>query len=252
MAISPVVSGRLSVAGVATGVDRTMRAPSPASDAADGTTFSPEDVQRLRLLEGTFRDIYTQTLPELNDGKHVVVGVTSAIRGDGRTTMALGLALAIARDLDLSVLLTELDLERPALARVLDVPETPGLVDLLTGEADLRAALHRLPSGVFDLLPAGGRPRSASRVLRSSGLHDLIRQAGRAYAVTILDLPPALSSDVVPLTDLTDAVLVTARAGVTPVRLVDRAVSQCRPDRLRGVVLNGKRSRIPRWLRLFV
>ena len=221
--------------------------------ATDLPVLTPIEEKMLQLLEGTFRDIYTQALPELETGKPVVLGVTSAIRGEGRTSTALGLSLAIAQDLDVQVLLVELDVEHATLADELKVPLRPGLVDVLAGRTDLFTALYRLPCGPIDLLPAGSRPRSASRALRSDALRDLLAKASAAYPVTVLDLPPALSSsDIVPLSEYTDAMLVTARAGVTPARLVNQAVERCAPGKVRGVVLNGQRSRIPAWARLFV
>jgi Mrp family chromosome partitioning ATPase len=252
MAISPAPTNALP-RRYPSGQVTAARGSRGDSDAANVPVFTPVEEKILRSLEGTYRDIYTQALPEIETGRSVVLGITSAIRGEGRTSTALGLSLAIAQDMDVQVLLVELDLEHPTLAHDLSVPPQPGLVEVLAGRTDLFAALHRLPCGSIDLLTAGSHPRSASRVLRSDALRDLLTKASPAYPVTVLDMPPALSSsDIVPLSECTDAILVTARAGVTPTRLVSQAVERCAPGKVRGIVLNGHRSKVPSWVRLFV
>lgn len=236
----PLDSGRATPARPAAGEART-----------DGLT--KRDARAMPHIERAFRDMYTRALPELESGKHLVIGVTSAVRGEGRTTTALGLTLAIARDLEASVLLAELDFGHPSLARSLGLPERPGLVDVLSGAQPVQNAIYRLPPGGIDLLPVGSSPQLASRLLRSSALRQLLETARLAYGVTVLDLPPALSSsDVVPLSNLTDGVLLTVRAGVTPARLVEQAIARFAAGKVRGVILNGSRSRIPRWIRRFL
>jgi Mrp family chromosome partitioning ATPase len=70
------------------------------------------------------------------------------------------------------------------------------------------------------------------------------------HDVVILDVPAVLgNSDSVLLTDLADGVLFVVRAGVTPAALVDKALEDIDAGRLRGLVLNGAHSSIPKWLR---
>jgi Mrp family chromosome partitioning ATPase len=70
------------------------------------------------------------------------------------------------------------------------------------------------------------------------------------YDLVVLDLDGLLvNSDTIPLTDLTDGVIVVVRAGVTPTALVNKAARLVDESRLRGVILNDTRSVIPRWVR---
>ena len=224
----------------------------PRRSGADAAAVTQDERRAARRVKGAYSEVYTEAWPDLQAATPLVVGVTSALRGEGRSTTALGTALAIARDMDVNVLLLELDLERPSLARALGVREGPGLVDILGGRAQLGEALHELPCGVH-LLPAGTEPEASSRLLRSSGLRQLLDTARQVYDVTVLDLPPALAnSDVVPLSNLIDGLLLTVRAGATPARLVDQAVARFAPGKVRGIVLNGQRSKIPSWLRQLI
>jgi Mrp family chromosome partitioning ATPase len=216
-------------------------------------TLTQLDLVSLQLLEDEFREVYTHALPDLDKAQGFVLGITSAIRGEGRTSCALGLTLAVAHDLDRQVLLVELDLERPKLAGTLHLPEYPGLVDVVSGNEELPAALHPCLDGAVHVLPAGRLTGSASRVLRSDMLRQLISSAIKDHHLVVLDMPPALSgSDVVPLGELTDGVLVVVRASATPARFVDQAIAKFDRDKVRGIVLNGQRSKIPAWLRNWI
>jgi len=203
-----------------------------------------------RYLETAYREIYTTQLADLETGESYVIGVTSAVRGEGRTTTALGLALAIARDLGLRVLLVELDLQHPVLAQELQVTGVPGLADAANAPELIGSAVRHLEACGVDVLPAGRAPVAISRLLRSATLRDLIATARTVYHVIVLDMPPALSnSDVVPLSGLTDGVLMVVRSGVTPARLVEQATARFPAGMVKGIILSGQHSKIPNWLR---
>lgn len=222
----------------------------PRAVPAGTPAFTRRELAGRRRVASLFREMYTTGFPELDAGKPFTVGITSAVRGEGRTTTALGFALAVARDIDARVLLIELDLERPTLARELQLPLSPGLVDVLSHDASVEAVIRRLdPCGV-DVLPAGTSPKAVSRLLRSAELRSLLALAQDIYQVVVLDLPPALtSSDVVPLSGLTDALLMVVRAGATPIRLVEQARDRFGDGKVRGVILTAQQSKIPNWLR---
>jgi Mrp family chromosome partitioning ATPase len=79
---------------------------------------------------------------------------------------------------------------------------------------------------------------------------DAMRQS---HDLVILDLPAVLeSSDAAPLADLADGIVFVARSGATPRAAVQNAFAQLDQARLRGTVLNGAGSAIPRWLSRFL
>jgi Mrp family chromosome partitioning ATPase len=87
--------------------------------------------------------------------------------------------------------------------------------------------------------------------MRSSHLPKALASLRQQYDTVILDLPAILvSSDSLALTDLVDGVLFVVRSGVTPSALAREALMQLDDSRgrLRGVVLNGHQTTLPRWL----
>lgn len=249
MAVIPDLSPHGSL-DAPSGLGTVLEQRRPRSVPAGTPVYTKREIIGLQQLETTFRDMYTRALPELEGGASIVVGVTSAVRGEGRTTTALALALTMARDLDVHVLLVELDMECPSLAREMQLPESPGLAEVLTDDVWIGSAVRHLEAGGIDLLPAGGQPDAASRLLRSSAMKGLLAAMRESYQVVVLDLPPALSSsDIVPLSGLADTLLLVVRAGVTPARLALLATERFAEGKVRGVIVSGQRSKIPNWLR---
>jgi capsular exopolysaccharide synthesis family protein len=202
------------------------------------------------LLPGAdevFRGIYTRAgmgfTPE-------VMAVCSAIVGEGRTSLSVGLAVAIAQDFpDRRVLLVETDHQRPVLAEDFGVEATPGLIECLVSHEPVQNAIRPTSLENLHIVPVGGEAPSIGRPLRSShmaGIIDIMRQS---YDLVILDLPPILAnSDAVLLTDLADGAIYVVRSGVTPAAMMNKALEQIDDSKLRGIVLNGTRSAVPGWL----
>jgi capsular exopolysaccharide synthesis family protein len=194
-----------------------------------------------------FRGIYTRA----GAGGSEVLAVCSAVSGEGRTTVALGLASTIAQDFpERRVLLVETDLNHPALAEDFDVAGSPGLIECLLEGQSVQVAYRATFLENLDFLPAGGPTRDPRRLLASSRMAaaaDIMRQT---HDVIVIDTPPVLtSSDALVVSDLADGVLFVVRAGATPLPLVQKAIDQLDEDKVRGVVLNAGQSSVPSWFR---
>jgi Mrp family chromosome partitioning ATPase len=164
-----------------------------------------------------------------------VVAVTSASQGEGRTTTAANLALTAALD-GRPTVLVEADLSRPALAEALGLASRAGLADLLAGTAEAAEAAARLgPLAVI----CAGQARDAGAALRSPRAGAVVEGLRAAYALVVLDAPPALAfADGDRLAAAADAALLVVRARVTP-REVVRLALDALGDRAVGIVLNG-------------
>jgi len=198
-----------------------------------------------------FRGIYTRAGTGFTSE---VLAVCSAIAGEGRTTISLGLAVTIAQDFPQTrVLLVETDYHRPTFATDFDVEATPGLVDCIMSGEPVQAACRATFLENLHVVPAGGASSLPGRPLRSSRIAGIIDTMRQSYEMVILDLPPILvNSDAALLTDLADGAIVVVRSGVTPLNLVNKAVEQIEETKIRGVVLNGTRSAVPGWLQRLV
>ncbi|BDG06014.1 CpsD/CapB family tyrosine-protein kinase [Anaeromyxobacter oryzae] len=163
-----------------------------------------------------------------------VVAITSAGRGEGRTTTAANLALTAAQE-SKTVILVEADLRRPTLAALLGLAPRAGLADVLDGTAELGQAVVRV-GGLAVLCAGDARDPAAS--LRSPRVPAIVEQLRAAYEHVVLDAPPALAfADGDRLAAAADAVILVIRAGVTP-RNVVRLALEALGERAAGVVLN--------------
>jgi Mrp family chromosome partitioning ATPase len=229
-----------------------MARAATAPDAAPSTA-AHEDAARDWLLpraSETFRAIYTRCGAD----KTRVLAICSAISGEGKTTLAIGLATTMAQDFpERRVLLVETNLDEPVLAKDLGVDPAPGLVDsLATGESPA-AVCRRTRLSNFDVLPAGGPVTEPGRWLRSSRTAAAIESLRQEYDLVVLDVPALLvNSDSQPLTALADGVILAVRAGITPTDLIAAAIRQLESAKLLGTVLNGTNAATPRWLRRLV
>jgi len=195
-----------------------------------------------------FRGIYTRAgLGYTSE----VVAVCSAIGGEGKTTVSVGLGVTLAQDFpDSRILIVETDVTSPVLATDFDVDPTPGLVDCVHAGESVQLAYRPTFLENLHVVPVGGPLRGAGRVLRSIRMASAIDAMRETHDLVILDVPPILvNSDSILITDLADCVICVVRMGVTPLELVNKAISQLDAEKLRGVVLNGANSAVPGWLR---
>jgi|SRR5579864_5144393 len=195
-----------------------------------------------------FRGIYTRAGMGFSSE---VVAICSAIAGEGKTTVALGMAVTIAQDFpDRRVVLVETDIQRGVLAEDFDLLASPGLVDCVVSRESIQTAIQPTFLENLHIVPVGGTgPDVVGRPLRSSRMAEILEDLRQGYELVILDLPPILAnSDAVLLTDLADSAICVVRSGVTPMSMVSKAVEQIESAKLRGVVLNGSQSTLPGWL----
>ena len=146
---------------------------------------------------------------EVGQGRCVLV--TSAIGGEGKTTLAAQLS-ARCGNAGISTLLIDADLRRASLCPLLDVPEGPGLSDVLRNEARLEDVVIPVQGGTFHLLAAGTPVQDTSRILQRHDFAMLIAQLRQRYDMIIIDSPPVLPvPDALILGQWTDGALLAAR-----------------------------------------
>jgi Mrp family chromosome partitioning ATPase len=186
-----------------------------------------------------------------------VLGVTSAITGEGKTTVAAGLATALAEDGALAgfgsdqdtIVLVECNMGSAPEDPRLGVGPGPGLVQVLRGECELDAAIQSTGIERLVILPAGEPIHSFPMAIRAASLPGVIDELKAKYGLVVLDLPAILnSSDTQVLARLADQLVVVVRAGVTPSKLVRQALDEMREASILGVVLNDSSSALPAWL----
>ena len=124
-----------------------------------------------------------------------LIMVTSALAGEGKSFSAINLAMSIATELDNTVMLVDADVARPSVLRMLGLPASPGLLDLLVGEVeDLSSVLLKTNIDKLTLLPSGTPHLRATELLASDAMSALITNIANRYSdrIIIFDSPPLL------------------------------------------------------------
>jgi len=207
------------------GVDRnvvTLTAPASAAAEQFRTLyFRLERLKQLRTLK--------------------VVSVTSAVPGEGKTLTALNLALTAARAaMDRRILLIDADLRRGSVAELLGIKSTPGLRELLDGEAEVKDVVRRFQGERLAVIPCGGASTEPTHALASGRMRQLLDRVRDHFDEVYLDLPPTLPfADAAILGALSDGVLMVIRANQTSARHVRSAVEMLAGAPVVGCVLNG-------------
>jgi len=170
-----------------------------------------------------------------------VVQVTSPSPGEGKTMVAVNLAVAFAQSGD-RVVVVGADLRRPRMEELLDVPLTPGLTAVLIGDVTLPQAIQTadaVPN--LSVLPAGYPPPNPSELLSGERARRLIDVLGQTYDVVVIDCPPILPvTDALVIARMADTTLLVTSANKTSKRSLTRAVELLRQvdAPLSGTVLN--------------
>ena len=120
--------------------------------------------------------------------------VTSAVPGEGKSTVSLSLARAMA-DAGSPVILIDADLRRPTVAKKLKLDAKVGLTQVLAGQVEIANAVHQLDESNLFVLPAGRIPPNPSELLGSDKMRQLINELSEEFIV-VVDVPPLL-----PVTD---------------------------------------------------
>jgi len=152
-----------------------------------------------------------------------VVLVTSASPLEGKTTTAVNLALAAASS-GRRVILSDSDLRRPTIHRLLNLDGAKGISDVLVGEAELLEVLQPLQDSHLRVLSAGRRAPNPADLLDSEEMRELVEGLRQEADLVILDSPPLLSvADGLVLATLSDAVLMVCVPGASHRRALQRS-----------------------------
>ncbi len=178
-----------------------------------------------------------------------VLGITSAVAGEGKTTTALHLALTAARNTYKKVCLVDLSLGGGDLGARLGLAETGrGLIGVLEDTETVVPTLKMAECENLVIIPAGGEPSNPAKLARSPRVAQLLASARTTFDIVIVDMPAISSDNVLPLAAHADGLMVVARAGVTPRDVVAQAVETVGRDRVIGVTLNRFQPSSPRWV----
>jgi polysaccharide biosynthesis transport protein len=185
---------------------------------------------------------YIKVAIDLHPSEGKVIGIVSALPGEGKTTVAAAFAAFAARN-GARILLVDADLRNPSMTRLLGHAAAPGLLDLASGDMNFDRLVITDEKYKFDFLPASTRLEfsNSSDVLNSTVIRDMLKKARGDYDYVLVDLPPILPVvDVRAVAHLFDGFALVVEWGSTSADEIVRAAgaSPLLSDRLLGAILN--------------
>ena len=167
--------------------------------------------------------------------------ITSPLPHDGKSTVAVNLAVTLADEGKRTVLLVEGDLHRATISEELGLSGLPGIAECLENDGtDPLSLIRRIDPLGFYFLPAGNPRNNPSELLQRDGPTRMMESLSLNFDWIIIDSPP-----IVPLTDAlswkdrADATLLVARAGRTPASATEEALNLIGKKHVLAIILNG-------------
>jgi protein-tyrosine kinase len=194
--------------------------------------------------QGRYYDMMrTQILQEMDQNSWQSLTVTSATAGCGKTVTACNLALSIARLTERSVLLVDMDLQKPKVTEYLGIKSHQGLLSVLQGEASLASVMVEASIGRSKLLVLPGEicKSGSSEWMASQTMATLLQTIKREFRsrIVIFDMPPMLlGDDVISVLPQMEAVLLVAGVGSTSISDIKECHKHLKTTPVVRVVVN--------------
>ena len=209
----------------------------------------PEAMERNRVLlrmqdiavSRAYKILRTRVLHRMAANNWYTLGVTGTSAGEGKTTTAINLALALAQDPNAWVYLVDLDLQRPQLGAYLGMSYEYGLTDFLAGQAELDQIIYDIGVKRLAVVPNATPVETSSEHLLSARMAEFINalEAQNPRRIIVLDMPPIMvSDDVLAFAPRVDSFLLVVSQGMTARRTLANAKEVLSEMNLLGVVLN--------------
>ncbi|HTO90216.1 MAG TPA: AAA family ATPase [Candidatus Sulfotelmatobacter sp.] len=221
----------------------------PATPARDRGLLHRLKVESPLGLE--FRRIYLNLARTRGRSLPRTIAVTSATRGEGKTTSTACLALTLARELREKILLVDFDLRSPSLHRALGLPGASwGLAQMLQHRNFDERFIRATVQPGLDFLPAGRSERPASELIDTASVEWFLEEASSRYPLVLIDAAPNLAvPDALILGRAVEGVLYVIKAGSTVRKAAEYGVKVQREARenLLGVLLNDVGEILPQY-----
>ncbi|MBD2676737.1 MULTISPECIES: polysaccharide biosynthesis tyrosine autokinase [Nostoc] len=232
-----------------TGKVAIIKMPSPIFKSISGLgVIRKKDCSsyQAKFLEA-LRVLYTNVQLLSGDRSISSLIITSAMDGDGKSTMAFHLA-QVATEMGQRVLLVDADLRQPNIHNLSNLNNSWGLSDLISTNVLMNEAIRQLPSmNGLSVITAGAIPSDPTKLLSSEKMKRLMIDFHHTFDLVIYDAPPVLElADVSLLAPHTDGILLVVRIDKTDSSMIKRTLEHLKTYRMNvlGMVSNGHRSNI--------
>ena len=209
----------------------------------------PQAMERNRVLlrvpdvgiSRAYKILRTRVLHRLAANNWFTLGITGTMAGEGKSLTSVNLALALAQDVNTSVFLVDLDLQRPQLGNYLGMSYEHGLTDYLTGQVELDQIIYDIGVKRLAVIPNASSVENSSELLGSPRMAEFLTalEAQIPRRVIVFDMPPLLvTDDVLAFAPRVDTFLLVVSQGQTARRTLANAKEVLSEVNLMGVVLN--------------
>lgn len=192
-------------------------------------------------LTDAYRVLRTRVLQSMNSNRWRALAITSPATGSGKTLTAINLAISLAREVNRTVLLADLDLRNPSIHRYFGYEPEYGLSDYLFNDIPIDKMLFTPSIDRLVVLPGRESIHNSSEMLRSPKMVTMVEELKARYTerLTIFDLPPILAlDDALAFAPYTDAMLMVAENGATQREDLEMALQMLEGTHVIGTVLN--------------
>lgn len=217
-------------------------------------TLSPDAIpctqERGPVVE-QFRSLRTRLTQARQEHSLKTLLIASGIPSEGKSFVALNLAISLIRHSVNRVLLVDGDMRRPTLHKVLGAPNKPGLAEYLAGKESLAGIMQQNQGGAtqknpldealsnLTFIPAGISQDDSAELVANGRLESFLAAVKPNFDWVLIDSPPVLAAiDAVDMANAADGVILVTRYAFTPSEVIQRAQAAFRQSRLLGVVLN--------------
>ena len=212
------------------------------------TANTPQSTQIAEEFRIIKRPLLTRAFGESGGygqkNNHLIM-VTSARPGEGKTFVALNLAMSRATEQNMNVLLIDVDVKNPSLPRLLGIETGKGLIDVLTdSKLDLSDVMIRTEINNLSFVPAGTPHNQSTELFAGRTMAGLVQDIARRYTdrVIIFDAPPVLASSEPSVLAMHVGQLVfVVESEVTSRRAVEEALTHLKGCQNINLVLNKSR-----------
>jgi capsular exopolysaccharide synthesis family protein len=188
--------------------------------------------EKFRLLRARLRN-----LRERRQLQKLVI--TSAVPDEGKTLMAMNLAVCLAKNTKEKVLLLEGDLRKPVLGEYLGIESLNGVGEWASVDEPVSKFMYRLDDLQLWILPAGAASENPTNTLQSSRFVELYKRLSASFDWIIIDAPPLLPTADISFWSLqADGLLLVVRVGKTPKAALQKGLETLDNPKVIGVVLN--------------
>lgn len=224
------------------GFFRLLKTAQPNKDVMEQSRFVSEIEDSSAIA--AYKVLRTRVLQRMRSNNWRSLLVTSTAPGEGKTLTSSNLALSLSRDVNHSVMLVDLDLQRSKVAEYFgfDVEIKHGIGDYLNGKAEIPDIVYA-PSGLerLSIIPNREAMEHSSDLLSTPRMKDLTAwiRGQSEQAIVIFDMPPiSASDDVLAFCPAVDAVLYVVAEGQTDRTSLQKAMALLGDANILGLVLN--------------